>query len=160
MENRLIPRSEWRAYMNTGTKAAPVWSLIGEGFTDLEKTLSPTAYARKYVHENTERSDVIGYAPSLSYTCDVYSADPVVQKIGRVTDRELIGQDAQADIVLVNLYEEGTEAGRYAALLRTWAIIPDSKGAGTESLVLSGRFAASGDVAAGEFSPEAGAFSA
>lgn len=158
MENRLVPRSEWRAFMNTGTKAAPVWSLMGEGFTDLEKTLSPTAYGRRYVSENTERRDVLGYSPSLSYTCDVYSKDPVVERIDRVTDRELIGADAQVDIVLANLYAPGETAGGCAAFLRTWAIMPDSKGAGTESLALSGKFAACGDAVPGEFDPETRTF--
>lgn len=153
-EKRMVPRMQWASYMNTGTETAPVWSRIGEGFTDLSMSLSAVEYARHYVHEKTERRDVTGYAPKIAYSCDVYSGDPVITRIGAVTDGELVGSDAQVEIVNVNLYEQA--AGGAVAYRRTWSVIPDSKGAGVDALILTGVFAAAGDSAKGVFSETGG----
>lgn len=146
---RLVQRKAWASYMNTGTGAAPVWSRIGEGFTDLEQTMKAIEYGRHYVHEQTERRDVLGYAPSIAYSCDVYTGDPVIERICKVTDEELTGSDAQVDIISVNEYEP--TANGHVAYRRTWTIVPDSKGAGVEALVITGMFAAVGDARRGVF---------
>lgn len=156
-ERKMIQRAQWASYMNTGTKAAPVWSRIGEGFTDLSQSMGAVEYARHYVHEKTERRDVVGYAPKIAYSCDVFSGDPVIARISQVTDGELVGSDAQVQIVSVNLYEKkGTGSAAYS---RDWAVIPDTKGRGVEALVMTGVFAAVGDALGGSFS-ETGGFEA
>lgn len=154
-ENKMIPRMQWASYMNTGTRQAPVWSRIGEGFTELSQTMGAIEYARQFVHEKTERRDVVGYAPKIAYSCDVFSGDPVIARISHVTDAELVGADAQVEIVNVNLYE-APSAGRYPAFKRDWTIIPDTKGRGLDALTMTGIFAATGDHTAGRFSGEGG----
>ena len=71
--SELVLRYKFKSYMNTGTSAAPTWSLIGEGFTSLKEAKNPTEYSRKYVHEKTERTDVVGYATQIDYTTDTYT---------------------------------------------------------------------------------------
>ena len=155
--NRQVARMEWASFMNTGTREAPTWSRIGEGFTDLSMALGAVEYARHYVHEKTERRDVVGYAPKIAYSCDVFSGDPVIGRISQVTDGELVGSEAQVQIVSVNLYEK--KATGCAAYSRDWAVIPDTKGRGVEALVMTGVFAAVGDAVSGSFA-EAGGFEA
>lgn len=155
-ESRLVTRPEWASYMNTGTTTTPVWSRIGEGFTDLSQALSALEYSRHYVHEKTERTDVTGYAPAVSFSCDYYTENPVIERIGEVFDKELVGTAAQVEILNVNKYQaaEG-DAGAFVAFKRSFAIIPDTKGDGVEALILSGQFRAVGDAVEGTFAPAA-----
>lgn len=153
-ETKMIQRKQWASFMNTGEQAAPVWSRIGEGFTELEMSMGAQTYSRHYVHEKTERKDVTGYATSIAYQCDVYSGDPVIERVSRVMDQELVGDDAQVEIVNVSFFRP--MQGGYEAFLRRWAIIPDSRGAGAEALTMSGVFAAVGDAVPGVFDEEVG----
>ncbi len=147
MASKLVARAELRSYMNTGTAETPAYTLIGEGFTSLSESKNPKEYSRQYIHERTERTDIVGYAPSIAYSTDTYTENEVIAKIRAVTDDELIGTDAQVDIVNVNLFE-GTE-GAYVAYKRAYAIIPDAKADGVEALIYSGNFRAVGDVVKG-----------
>lgn len=153
-ERGMAKRPQWATYMNTGTEAAPVWTRLGEGFTVVRKNMNATKYRRKYVHEATERCDVVGYATSIVYECDVYGGDPVLARLGEVCDKELIGSDALVELVDVNLYEQ--RAGGYAATKRMWSVIPDTKGSDEETLTLTGEFAAVGDLRTGSFSEDGG----
>lgn len=125
--------------------------LIGEGFTDLSESKGAKEYTRKYVSYKTEVTDVIGFAPSISYSCDVISGDPVVKEIIDITDNEKTGADAHRNIITVNGWEEQTEPGKYKAYRRKYAVIPDSKGSGTEALIYTGTFKARGDLEPGVF---------
>lgn len=156
-DKRLISRMEWASYMNIGTEDVPVWSRIGEGFTDLKETKKAIEYGRQYVNEKSERRDVVGYAPTISYSCDMHSGDPVIERIARVHDLELVGTDAQVEVLSVNLYEKA-EDGKCKAYKRRWSIIPDEKGEGVEALILTGAFAGAGDIVQGVFDVEAGEF--
>lgn len=149
----LIMRNRFASYMNTGVGQNAVWTLIGEGFTSLKEAKNPKEYSRQYVHESTERTDVVGYATQLDYTIDVYSGNPVIDKIIEITDQEKTGTDAQVEILSVNLWEDSgvSPAHAYVAYKRTYAIIPDSKGDGTDALVYSGSFKAVGDPVKGTF---------
>lgn len=156
-EKKLVPRAQWASYMNTGTEGAPVWSRIGEGFSELSETKEAIEYARHYVHENTERRDVVGYAPTIAFRCDMHTGDPVIERVARVHDEELVGAEAQVDILSVNLYEPHPGGG-FTARRRCFAVLPDTKGEGVEALILTGSFAAAGDIVKGAFDADAGVF--
>ena len=143
--------------MNTGTASSPTWSLIGEGFTSLTESKNPNEYSRHYVHEATERTDVVGYATQIDYTTDTYTENAVIEKIAQVSDQELTGTDAQVEILNVNLFKDSGTSGTHAyeAFKRTYAIIPDNKGDGTDALIYSGSFKAVGDIVKGTFSGSA-----
>ncbi|MEG2621411.1 MAG: hypothetical protein RSC06_00800 [Clostridia bacterium] len=147
----LAMRNQWAAYMNTAASGESVYNLMGDGFTDLSESKNPKEYARKYIHEKSERSDVTGYAPALAYSMDYYTTDPVAAVIRSVTDEEKIGTDAQRDVVLVDLFDESKTTGTYAAYKRTFAIIPDGKGSGTDALIYTGNLKACGDIVKGTF---------
>lgn len=158
--SKLVSRSELRSYMNVskGTEAAS-YKLIGEGFTSLTEAKNPKEYSRQYIHEKTERTDVVGYAPSLDYSVDIYTNNPVIARIREITDKELIGSDAQVSIVTVELFSDSTfDKTEAVAYERKYAIIPDSKGEGVEALVYTGTFKAVGDIAPGTFNVETEAF--
>ena len=148
--NGLVLRAQLASYMKCGTGDAAEFKLIGEGFTAFPIALNPKEYTRKYINHITEQSDVIGYAPSVSYSCDCISDDPVVQEIMAITDAEALGTETRRDIVTVNLWQKD-ENGKCPAYLRTFAIIPAGKGDGTDALVYTGTMKAASDQIKGTF---------
>lgn len=118
------------------------------GFTELSVNKNPVEYSRRYIDEKTERNDVVGYAPSISYSFDRFSNDEVHSDMISVADEELIGADAVRNIILVDMTEDG--AGECPAVGRNWSIIPDSEGNDTDAYTYSGTLKANGDIIRGK----------
>ena len=118
------------------------------GFTDLSINKNPVEYSRRYIDEKTERNDVVGYAPSISYSFDKFSEDVVQIDIISVADNELVGSDAVRNIILVDLTSANTD-GECTAICRRWSIIPDSEGNDTDAYTYSGTLKANGDIIKG-----------
>lgn len=116
-------------------------------FTDFSISKNPVEYSRRYVDEKTERSDVVGYAPSISYSFDSYSGDAVLEDIVNISDGELVGSDTHREIILVDFSEESE--GKYPAVKRTYAIVPDSEGDSTDAYTYSGNLKSAGEVEQG-----------
>lgn len=148
-KNDLVLRCQWEAYMECGSSDAATFNLIGEGFTSFPEAKNPKEYTRKYVNYKTEKSDVIGYSPSIEYSCDMVCDDPVVKEIVSIHDNELVGTATHRKIVTVNRWEES--GGSCPAYERVFAIIPGSKGEGTDALVYTGTMKAASDIVKGTF---------
>jgi len=148
VNNDLILRCQWESYMECTAQNKGI-HLIGEGFTSFPEAKNPKEYTRKYINYKTEKSDVIGYAPSIEYTCDCISGDPVVQEIVYVHENELVGNATHRTIYHVNRWEE--KDGKCPAKKRVFAIIPGTKGDGSDALVYSGTLKAVSDIVSGEF---------
>ena len=104
--SELVLRYQWESYMKCGSGLDAAFQLIGEGFTTFPEAKNPKEYTRKYVNYKTEKTDVIGYSPSIGYSCDVITNEPVVNEIVDITDNELIGSDTHREVVSVNCWEE------------------------------------------------------
>lgn len=120
------------------------------GFTSLSDGKNSTEYSRQYVDEASERSDVVGYAPSMDYEFDLYTNDAVQKKLAMITDDELLGSDAQVTVVVVDLFDEKTgESTTCTARKRDWSVIPDTEGDGTDALIYKGSLKAAGEIIKG-----------
>lgn len=157
--NELVLRCQWESYMECGDGETKTFNLIGEGFTTFPESKNPKEYTRKYVNYKTEKTDVIGYAPSIAYSCDVITGEPCVTEIVKVTDNELLGTATHRDIVSVNCWEADTD-GKCKAFKRTYAIVPDGKGDGTDALIYTGTLKAVSDITFGKFDRAAKTFTA
>lgn len=157
--SEIVKRSDRRHYMNTGSAVAPVWSLIGEGFTEFMESKNAVSYQRRYIHEVSKRTDVTGYAPVIDYEFEVYTENPVIDKMRSVTDREYTGDAARVQIVTVDLFDKAETDGVYHAVRRTYSIIPDQCGEGTDTLCYTGSMKAVGDLTVGTFVLSTGSFS-
>lgn len=113
-----------------------------EGFTDLGYSQNPKEYSRQYVDEEFERTDIVGYAPSISYAFDRYTNNEVLADIVKITENEYIGDLMKRTIVTVDL-ASGT-ATTAPAKMRDYAVIPDTNGDTTDCLTYSGNFKAKG----------------
>lgn len=111
-----------------------------EGFTDLSYSQNPKEYSRQYVDEEFERTDIVGYAPSISYSFDRYTGNEVLDDIVKITDNELIGDQMKRKIVTVDL----TGSNYNNAKMREYSVIPDSNGDSTDCLTYSGNFKTKG----------------
>lgn len=113
-----------------------------EGFTDLGYSQNPKEYSRQYVDEEFERTDIVGYAPSISYAFDRYTNNEVLADIVKITENEYIGDLMKRTIVTVDLSNGATTTA--PAKMRDYAVIPDTNGDTTDCLTYSGNFKAKG----------------
>ena len=118
------------------------------GFTELSVNKNPVEYSRRYIDEKTERNDVVGYAPSITYSFDKFADDDVHEDMISVADDELVGADAVRSIILVDLTKKNSD-GACPAICRSWSIIPDSEGNDTDAYTYSGTLKANGDITKG-----------
>lgn len=112
-----------------------------EGFTDLGYSQNPKEYSRQYVDEEFERTDIVGYAPSISYSFDRYTGNEVLADIVKITENEYIGDLMKRTIVTVDLSSGSMIA---PAKMRDYAVIPDTNGDTTDCLTYSGNFKSKG----------------
>ena len=113
-----------------------------EGFTDLSYSQNPKEYSRQYVDEEFERTDIVGYAPSISYSFDRYTNNEVLTDIVKITENEYVGDLMKRRIVTVDL--SGIDVGDGNAKMREYSVIPDTNGDTTDCLTYSGNFKARG----------------
>ena len=142
---KLVGRHKRLAFMET---AADVFTRM-TGFTSLGGSKSPKEYSRQYVDEQTERTDVVGYATGIGYELDRHTNTPVHDKIAEITDDEIVGADAQVKILSADLFAEGATDTTAPARLRTYSVIPDSSGGSTDALTYSGNLKAASEIVKG-----------
>lgn len=150
---KLIGRSKRLAFMNTSTTSGSPTFKRMTGFTSMSEGKEPVEYSRQYVDEDTERTDVVGYATSIDYEFDMYTNDPVAERLAEIADNEILGTDAQVDIVIVDLFTEES-GGTCKARKRTYSVIPDTSGDGTDALIYSGSFKAASEITEGTCTTE------
>lgn len=142
---KIVGRHKRVAFMDTDTTGTTPKYERMTNFTSLTNGKNPKEYSRQYVDKETEDTDVVGYAPSTDYSFDRYTNTPVHEKIAKIHDGELTGSDALVDILTVDLFD-GDETAGYVARKRTYAVIPDTDGDGTDALVYSGSFKSKSDI--------------
>ncbi|MGN1346532.1 MAG: hypothetical protein ACI4V1_07080 [Eubacteriales bacterium] len=153
----IVNRAERKHFLNTGTEAQPVWSPIGEGFTEFMESKNAVSYGRRYIHESTKRTDVTGYAPVIDYEFEVYRDNAVIAVLREITDLERCGDQAQVDLLTVDLFDE-TANGVCRAIRRRYSVIPDECGEGTDALCYTGTMKAVGDLHPGTYVVSTGVF--
>lgn len=114
-------------------------------FTELSTSKNAKEYSRQYVDEISERSDVVGYAPSMSYKFDREDDNAVQDIIVDITDNEKIGLGAHVKILVVDLVAESGTEGSFDAVCREFSVIPNSEGDSTDAYTYSGTFKACGE---------------
>lgn len=142
---KIVGRHKRVAFMDTDTTGTTPKYERMTNFTSMTNGKNPKEYSRQYVDKETEDTDVVGYAPSTDYSFDRYTNTPVHEKIAKIHDGELTGSDALVDILTVDLFD-GDETTGYVARKRTYAVIPDTDGDGTDALVYSGSFKSKSDI--------------
>lgn len=147
--NGISKRSEKVAFLGIGSDSSEFTRM--RGFTEFSLSKNPVEYSRRYIDEKTERSDVVAYAPSISYSFDRFSNDDVHKDIINITDMEKIGVDAMRNIVIVDLSGNSAEKN---AILRKWSVIPDTEGNDADTYTYSGTLKACSEIIVGTASSD------
>lgn len=141
---KLKKRSEKLAFMEIKTGSSSSYCRL-EGFTTQTHNANATEYSRRYVDEDTERTDVTGYSESINYNFDHYLHQPALEEIVKITENELTGTDAVRNILLVDMTSNsGSSDAQYTATMRPYAIVPSSNGDTTDCMTYSGDFKSRG----------------
>lgn len=120
-----------------------------QGFTEISESKNPKEYSRKYVDEQSERSDITGYSPSMSYAFDEIVGNKVHECLVGIADGEKCGAAAVVAIVNVDLTKEGSTAGSFQARKRNFTVVPDGAGDEEDAYTYSGEFKANGESISG-----------
>lgn len=146
----LIPRHKVLAFygLPVGQSGSSIQWIRMHYFTEMSMTKNPEEYERKYVDEATKRTDIVGYAPSISYAFDKHKSDSVLDDIIGITNYEKTGEEAVRYIAWIDLSNEGTGAIGY---FRRYTIIPDSEGDDENTYTYSGEFKACGELETARF---------
>ena len=142
MSEKIVKRRDKVAFMNTGTTEAPVYTRMRK-FTEMSNSKNPKEYSREYVDEDGEVTDVTGYSPEKSYAFDQYKDNAVHEKIAKIADDELKGDDAIVEILVVDK-STADDSGKCEARKRKYTVVPDTDGDSTDAYTYSGTFKANG----------------
>ena len=159
-EAKKIKRSKFATFLNTGTADAETWSLIGNGVTSMTVAYNPQTSDETYIHQDSGKKDVTGYAPTSAVPMTAHKGDAVFDFVDALRKKRAVLDEARAEICLVYLYDEETE-GAYPAEKNTCSIqIDDFGGEGGGSNVINFTINFVGDAVEGTFNPETATFTA
>ena len=145
-KQKIVKRSERLSFMDATGEGSSYVRMTK--FTSLKGSKNPKEYSRQSVDMDVESSDVVGYAPAVEYSFDRHTDTPVHEKIAKITDDELLGTDAYVDIVTVDKFAVDGK-GNAPARKRTYSVVADGVGDGTDALIYSGNFKAVSEITEG-----------
>lgn len=153
-----IKRSQIATFLNTGTLALPVWSLIGEGVAEQTIAYNPQTSDEVYVHQDSGTTDVESYKLNIPTPMTAIKGDPVFDFVDKIRKGRKVLADAQSEVCIVYLYE-AAESGAYEAERNVCSIqIDDFGGVGGESAKINFTLNLNGDPEVGTFNPATKAF--
>lgn len=145
----MVKRSEKVAFMEITSNDTTKYVRMKE-FTEMTLSKNPKEYNRKYIDEDAERTDVVSYAPSISYKFDYNPENAVHQRFVNISDSELVGEATKVTIVIVDLSAPSTTGGSsFNCIKRDFKVIPNSEGDDQDTFTYSGNLKAAGAVIKG-----------
>lgn len=138
----MIKRSEKLAFMEVSDGGSTVYKRM-TGFTEFSLSKNPKEYSRKYIDEDMERSEVVGYSPAISYKFDTDHENSIHQFLCEVGDQELVGAEAECNIIVADISNLDTKGGA-KAIMRKFSVIPQNEGDDKDTYTVSGSFKAAG----------------
>lgn len=144
MLGKLVKRHEKVAYYGVEDEQGLILHRKMCGFTKMDISKNPQEYKRKYVDECFEQTDVVGFSPSISFSFDRYSGNPVHDDIVRLADNEVSGTDAVRSIVIADL-STMDEEGNVDVVMRDFSVVVETEGNSLDAYTISGVMNAKGE---------------
>ncbi|GHU55353.1 hypothetical protein AGMMS49975_17030 [Clostridia bacterium] len=113
-----------------------------QGYTSMTTSKNAKEYSRQYVDEETERTDVTGFSPSIEFGFDRFAGNPTQDYLAEIIDNELTGTAATVNILSADLSLDPSEEDN--AFIRPYAVISNSEGDSFDAYTYSGSFASKG----------------
>jgi hypothetical protein len=153
MTSTNVKRSLIKTFLNIGTTATPIWTLIGDGIATASIKYSPQILDETYIHQDSATIDVESYKPTLPVKASVKVGDPAFNFVDNIRMHRYVLSDARAEIVNVWLYTSPT-LNQYQAERQSVSIqIDDFGGDGGKEAVINYTINFIGDPILGTFNP-------
>lgn len=156
-EVRKVKRTEFATFLNVGTKTIPVWARIGKGVTGQTVAYNPNVSEEQYINEDSGTSNVEGYKVNIPTPQTAYVGEPVFDFVDNIRKKRATNSDAEAEVLLVNIYDKTVEGSgesaktTYSAEKNNAVIqIDDFGGDAGSSVVLNYTINLNGDPAIGK----------
>ena len=142
-------RSQYQAFLNTGTTASPTWVREGKYASEMTTAMNPQTKTTQDVTQDTAETDITGYQPNIPVSKSVCKTDPVFTFIDNIRRTRAILSDAYAEILLVDVFNPG-ENNAYPAELQPISIQIDTFGGpASDPLTISYTYNFRGDATEG-----------
>lgn len=138
---KFVKRSDKVAYYGVPGENGTVFRRM-TGFTDITVTKNPKEYKRQYIDQEFEQSDIVGFAPVISFAFDQFSGNEVHDDIMNIADNELVGDDAVREILMVDF---SSDSKNPVAVKREFSVIVENEGSGMEGYIVKGSFKVKGE---------------
>lgn len=138
--SEIVARHKILAFYGVPDKSGTLKFHRMKKFTQFTHSKNPIEYSRQYVDEPFQQTDVVGFSPSYDYAFDKHKNLEVQNDIIKITDGELIVNDAVRTLIIVDTSDPSAPAFR-----RDYAVIPNSEGDNINIYTYSGSFKARGE---------------
>lgn len=153
-----VKRSLVKTFLNTGTSAVPIWSLIGDGATTGTINYNPKTLEEFYISQDTGSTLVESYKPILPIEATAKVGDTVFAYVDKLRKDRAVLAAAQTEIVNVWLYETPA-LNEYPAERQPVSVaIEEFGGAGGSVIKIKYSVNYLGDAIKGTFNPGTLAF--
>lgn len=149
MLGKLIQRHEKVAYYGIKDDAGNEIFHRMCGFTKMDTSKNPIEYTRRYIDESFEQTDVVAFSPSIAFSFDRYSDNPVHDDIVKMADDEILGTDAVRSIVIADISTKD-ENGQVSAIKRDFSVMVEAEGNSLDAYTLSGTMNTKGEKIQGK----------
>ena len=142
-------------FLNTGTEATPVWTLLGKGFTKLDESPNPQVESKTYIHEKTASPSIKSYEPSFPFEAELWRGEEGLMKLYEVARQRKVGSEAIVDMVATDFTVDDSGDPVAAPTARSMNMAVEVTdlvtGEGGEVLTMSGNLNQVGDALEGYF---------
>ena len=147
---KFVKRCDKVAYYGVPTESGTVYKRM-TGFTDITVTKNPKEYKRQYIDQEFEQSDIVGFAPVISFAFDQFSGNEVHDDIMNIANNELVGNDAVREIVMVDF---SSDKENPTAIKREFSVVVENEGSGMDGYIVKGSFKVKGEKVFGNAASE------
>lgn len=155
-----IKRSQIKSFLNTGTVAVPVWSLISEGVPSATINMNPNVTTETYIADDNATIAVESYAPTIAIEASAIAGDAVYNWIDAARQGRDVLSDAETELVNVWLYETPALGVYYAEKVDVSVQCDSFGGDGGTAAKLAYTINYIGDPVTGGFDPSGLTFTA
>ena len=162
MSNNIRQRRMQANYINTTPSAqSPVYSLLGVGAKTVDENPSAQTKSRRYIIDKGATKSISGYDWNSAFDIDQIRDQAAISYICNIGEKQLIGEDAETDYVIVDLDQpvenaENTYHARHFDIAVEVASFSNDDG----EMGCTGNFLAKGDPIEGTFNTSTKTFTA
>lgn len=142
-------------FINVGTAQAPIWNLLGKGFTKLDESPNPQVESKTYINEKTASPSIKSYEPSFPFEAELWRGETGLMKLYEIARERKVGTDAVVDMIATDFTvdENGDPITTTTARRMNMAVEISNlvTGEGGEVLTMSGNLNQVGDAQEGTF---------